>query len=138
MSVLAPIAPKLALLIPRLGCENDSEVVAAVRAIGRQLQGAGNDWHDLAAAVSQARAASEEEPRQTRQTTEPSSPSEAVLWLMRRLHLLKEREARFIRDISVHAWRGDGMRLSPKQLKWLGAITQRVWVIETGGAYDDW
>jgi hypothetical protein len=51
-SPLAPILPRLALLIPRLSTEHDGEVVATVRAIGRTLKGASLDFHDLAMAVA--------------------------------------------------------------------------------------
>ncbi len=44
----AGIAERLGKLIPRLASDHDGEVVATVLAIGRTLQGAGLDWHDLA------------------------------------------------------------------------------------------
>lgn len=51
MTSLAPVSAKLEKLIPMLSSDRDGEVVAAVRAIGRTLQSAGADWHDLAKAV---------------------------------------------------------------------------------------
>ena len=49
MNALSPIDNKVAALIPRLASDKDGEVVATARAIGRQLNKAGSDWHDLAA-----------------------------------------------------------------------------------------
>lgn len=51
MAVLAPIAPKIAKLIPRLATDHDGEVVATVRAIERTLKNAGLDFHNLAFAI---------------------------------------------------------------------------------------
>ena len=42
---------RVAKLVPSLGRDNDAEVLATVRAIGRALQGAGLDFHDLAGAL---------------------------------------------------------------------------------------
>ncbi len=38
-------------LLPLCGAENDHEALGACRGIGRKLQAAGLDWHDLAAAI---------------------------------------------------------------------------------------
>jgi hypothetical protein len=51
MSALIPVAEKLSKLIPRLATNHDGEIVATVAAIGRTLQSAGLDFHDLAAAL---------------------------------------------------------------------------------------
>ena len=48
----AGIADRLGKLIPRLASDHDGEVVATVSAIGRTLQGAGLDWHDLSERVT--------------------------------------------------------------------------------------
>jgi len=45
---LAPIAAKLANIIRRLASDKDGEVVAAVHAMTRTLQGIGADVHDVA------------------------------------------------------------------------------------------
>ncbi len=55
----APIGDKLAILIPRLGSNRDGEIVATVRAIGRQLSKNGSDWHDLADRLTAPEAAAE-------------------------------------------------------------------------------
>src|SRR3954451_13343212 len=50
MTALAPVRSKLSALIPRLASNFDGEVVAVAKAIGRTLQNAGLDFHDLAKA----------------------------------------------------------------------------------------
>jgi hypothetical protein len=51
VSALASVVAKLALIVPRLGSPYDGEVIASARAIGRTLQSAGCDWHDLSAMI---------------------------------------------------------------------------------------
>ena len=53
LPILAPVASKLARLIPLLSSDKDGEVFGAARAIGRTLHSAGLDWHDLAGAVTE-------------------------------------------------------------------------------------
>lgn len=48
---LAPIAPKIAALLPRLASEHEGEVIATARAVQRVLSSVGADLHDLAAAL---------------------------------------------------------------------------------------
>jgi hypothetical protein len=47
-------AVQLCKLIPRLASEHDGEIVATARAIGRTLESAGCDFHDLANAIERA------------------------------------------------------------------------------------
>jgi hypothetical protein len=54
MTALAPISEKIGKLIRMLGSDRDSEVLAAVQAIRRTLQGAGRNFHVLAEAVEKA------------------------------------------------------------------------------------
>jgi hypothetical protein len=50
-----PSLPEIvAKLIPRLASPHDGEVIATARAVGRALQSAGCDWHDLAKAAATA------------------------------------------------------------------------------------
>jgi hypothetical protein len=42
---------RIAQFLPKLGSESAGEVAATASAIGRVLQAAGNDWHDLAHAI---------------------------------------------------------------------------------------
>ena len=53
MTELTPIAGKLANIIRRLGSDRDGEIVAAVHAMRRVLQGIGADLHCLAERVEQ-------------------------------------------------------------------------------------
>ena len=52
MNALTVAAPKLSMLIPRLASDQDGEVVAVARAIGRVLAASNLDWHDLAAGIA--------------------------------------------------------------------------------------
>ncbi len=52
------VRTKLAAIIPRLATNHDGERLATVAALQRTLAGAGNDLHDLAAAVAQEPATS--------------------------------------------------------------------------------
>ena len=52
MNALTVAAPKLLMLIPRLASNQDGEVVALVRTIGRVLRASNLDWHDLAAGIA--------------------------------------------------------------------------------------
>lgn len=56
MNALTVVTPKLSLLIPRLASDQDGEIVAVVRAIGRVLAASKLDWHDLAAGIAADRA----------------------------------------------------------------------------------
>ena len=56
MNALTVAAPKLSMLIPRLASDQDGEVVAVARAIGRVLASHRLDWHDLAAGIARDRA----------------------------------------------------------------------------------
>jgi hypothetical protein len=48
-----PSLPEIvAKLIPRLASPHDGEVIATARAVGRALQSAGCDWHDLTKAIT--------------------------------------------------------------------------------------
>lgn len=46
-----PIPKQILKLIPKLASDNDGEVVATVKAIGRVLKSDELDWHDLANAI---------------------------------------------------------------------------------------
>ncbi|MGB0748170.1 MAG: hypothetical protein ACPGO3_05450 [Magnetospiraceae bacterium] len=52
-AALEPIAQRLQKLIAMLSSDRDGEVLAAVSAIDRALDGAGATWHDLAATVTE-------------------------------------------------------------------------------------
>jgi hypothetical protein len=51
MSALAAVAPRVGQLIRLLGSSQDGEALGACRALGRVLDGAGADFHELAASI---------------------------------------------------------------------------------------
>jgi hypothetical protein len=54
MTARPSLPESVAKLIPRLASPHDGEVIATARAVGRALQSAGCDWHDLAKAAATA------------------------------------------------------------------------------------
>ena len=115
MTAFVPIIPKLERLIPRLASNHDGEVIATTRAIGRTLQGAGLDWHDLAAALRPAAKPRDPETEDLREIVES---------LAARARLLTERETDFL--LNIHARLRRGQSVSPKQAKWLRDIHARL------------
>jgi len=93
MTALA-VAPKLAKLILLLGSDQDGEVLAAARAIGRTLGAVKADWHDLVRAL----------------TVEEEPDAQADLpFILRCLHghpALTEWESKFIGSIVQQQARG--------------------------------
>ena len=76
MNAVAPVAARLDPLIRRLASDKDGEVVACVRAIGRQLQKAGLSFHDLADRLTAPEPAAEDDALPVFPTTPlPSSGS---------------------------------------------------------------
>ena len=127
MLALAPIAPKLAKLIPRLASTHEGEVVATARAIERTLRGAGLDLHSLASAV--------EAPPETKEIivyrdrpppeVEPDTWVGVARWC--RDHdddALTAKERAFVTDMTARLT-CDGT-LSEKQAAWLRAIYVRL------------
>jgi hypothetical protein len=53
-AALSVVAPRIGQLIRLLGSNQDGEVVAAARAIGRTLKSAGADFHTLAATIERS------------------------------------------------------------------------------------
>jgi hypothetical protein len=115
VNTLSKIAPRLKCLVLMLSSDRDGEVVNAARAIGRTLQSAGTDWHDLAKHLVA------EPPHNTKK-------SDAVDWrvmhsfCLQRASLLNPREQQFINDLC--RWRG---ALTSKQRSWLEAIHDRLY-----------
>ena len=119
MNALTPIGDKIAILIPRLASDKDGEVVATVRAIGRQLQKSGSDWHDLASRLTIP----------VHVDTPETSFSgvrfyrEAVMWILDNGNgAIGEKEFDFLINL-----RASLSRRAPtaKQAKWLGDILER-------------
>ena len=119
MNALTPIGDKIAILIPRLASDKDGEVVATVRAIGRQLQKAGSDWHDLASRLT---APVPVDPPDTN-FTGVRSYREAVMWILDNEDgAIGDKEFDFLTNL-----RSSLSRRAPtaKQAKWLGDILER-------------
>jgi hypothetical protein len=117
-SGLTTIGPQLGRLLPLLGSNHDSEVVATERAIGRVLQGAGCDWHDLVKALLPT-------PAPIDAADLPSEKS-AILWCFHRRHELTLRDHQLIENLTDRH-----KPLSPKQQKWPRDIREK---LERGAA----
>ncbi len=119
MNALAPIGDKLAILIPLLASDKDGEVVATARAIGRQLQKTGSDWHDLAARLTAPTVKHHPEPEA--RCGGVSSYREALDWIIANDGgCLSEKECRFVRD--MRRYLSHSSRPTPKQADWIDAI----------------
>ncbi len=110
MNALAPVAPKIAKLIPRLASDHDGEVIATVRAIRRTLESAGLDLHALAAGLDSSTC-----------DGEPATWQELAAWCRNiGQHRLSLKEFVFVADMA------DRLVLdaqpSAKQAAWLRAI----------------
>lgn len=104
---------RLRLLLPMLSSDQDGEVIATARAIGRALKDAGRDWHDLAAAIgpapefrppSPARRPAPAKPKRPRPTPwSKLSPAARSTWLAAILNdvsfKLKDRECRTVEKV---------------------------------------
>lgn len=120
MMALAPIAPKLGPLVRMLGSPVDGEALAACRAIGRTLDNAGCDFHDLAEVVEfAALPVVVETPRQEAAPAPELKPWQVLAMSCIRAGTgqLKPVELDFLRGM-VH-WPGEP---SDKQSRWLSAI----------------
>jgi hypothetical protein len=82
----APIVQKITAILPRLSSPFDGEVVASAKAIGRTLESAGFDWHDLAARISrpllEARADRGEQSPPTWSSIHPDDRPGFLQWLL--------------------------------------------------------
>src|SRR3712207_1633638 len=95
---LTPVSAKLVKLLPRLATEQDGEVVATVRAIGRTLRSAGLDFHVLANALTHF-----PDPTGTlRYRPEPQTWHEVACWCRAYDQgRLTPKERRFVRDMAA-------------------------------------
>lgn len=118
-SRLSPHVTRLEKLLLMLSSDHDGEVLSAARAIGRTLQTAGADWHDLAGSLLA--------PAPRSQTKKPRDDDSDSDWramrefCLRHRGLLRARELEFV--TSVADWRGE---LTHKQYEWLTAIYERL------------
>lgn len=111
MSLPAPVASRLGLLIPRLASNHDGEVINTVRAIERTLRAGGRDLHDLARTLVAA----------TMPAPAPPPWQSLVRECRRHIGALSAKERDFV--VSLSAWRGEP---SAKQLAWLQTIHDRI------------
>jgi hypothetical protein len=109
MSLIASARTRIALIVPRLGSNHTGEIVASAAAIGRSLQSAGADWHDLANAIRSPGQDSRQ--HECPPTWQSMSPSSRYAWLTPILDRagLSEWEHKFATDMLGRA------RLSEKQ-----------------------
>jgi hypothetical protein len=125
MTGLATIAPKLNPLIRRLATDRDGEIVACVRAIGRQLDRAGLTFHDLADRLVTTPLAPVEAPG----TNVFHDYSTAVEWILRTdCGLLTAHEIRFIESMREILLRWPPR---PKQAAWIRVLLEKL-----GGRFD--
>jgi hypothetical protein len=120
---IAPVAPQLSKLIPLLASDQDGEVVATARAIGRVLTGKGLDWSDLSQAVGEIERLSFEASRSS--PTRQPSVIEMVARCQTHGHgKLSCRDRKFI--LTIAADLALGHRLSARQSQWLRDIYTRL------------
>ena len=135
MTLPAVILPKLSKLIPMLSTDQDGELVAAARAIGRALQGVGLDFHDLAHAFDTPRIVERVVYRDRPVPTKPADAppetwGELAQWLKIRSRKLQQHEADFIRDMAAQAW--ISREPSEKQKNWMRSLYSKLMRSESG------
>ena len=120
MSTALSLPPKVALLIPLLGSDQDGEVLGAVRAIERTLKAAGCDWHDLVKVITSPPIA----PVQPQPADMVRTPHDVAKWCARYASRLSDRERVFVHDmVGRLVWNGTA---TEKQSAWLRAIYVRL------------
>ena len=110
---LPHIMPRLKQLLLMLSSSAPGEIVAAAHAITRTLQGAGADWHDLAARLSA--------PPEPHSRDDDDDWREICRYCLEREELLHPREFEFL--YSLRQWRRSP---SEKQFAWLMSIYRRL------------
>lgn len=110
---------RLEKLLFMLSSPHDAEALSAARAIGRTLQTAGADWHDLTGLL----VAPVSKPQTKRPRDDDSDNDWRAMreFCLRHRGLLRARELEFL--TSVADWRGE---LTHKQHHWLTAIYERL------------
>ena len=125
MKILAPVSDKLDPLIRRLASDKDFEVVACVRAIARQLQNEGLDFHDLADRLGTA----PETPAQSHESPVFYDYLTAVEWLLAtNAGELSDNDIRFVKNMRgiLFSWPP-----KPKQAAWIRGLVEKL-----GGRFD--
>lgn len=121
-NALTAIAQRLGKLIPRLATDQDGEVVATARAIGRTLQSAGLDYHDLAqAVVTEPTPVIVYRERPAPAPSEPQSWSDIARWCRTQdLGRLTPREREFVADMCAKLVLD--AKPTDKQANWLRSL----------------
>lgn len=127
MTDISPVAPRLAVLIPRLGSGSDAERVASVHAIQKMLERIGADFHDLAAALG----VRSEDPALIEDAAESVDLSsltaaDMVGYLIHHASRLSQIERDFVAVLFGRHRRDAKLALSAKQEAWLKTIFDRV------------
>lgn len=126
------MSERLRKLIPLLSSDKDGEVVAAARAIGRELRAANRDWHWLAALASGQAPTAPNRPR-VDTPAPPGYDGDAALELIEMIeHLvaamsrLRPKEREFVMQ-QMYRVRQYGAKtvFSAKQAKWLRDLHRR-------------
>ena len=118
------IVDKLDPLVRRLASDKDGEVVACVRAIGRQLQKAGLSFHDLADQL-----AATETPAESHEPPVFYDYLTAVEWILATdCGELAARDIDFCQDVRLQLYYWPA---SPKQAAWIRGLVERL-----GGRFD--
>jgi hypothetical protein len=112
MSALVVVAPRIGQLIRLLGSDQDGEVVAAARALGRTLASVGEDFHTLADTIERAAPAT---------THHECDHRSMARWLLDSGARLSPKEWSFVSGMSTRLG-----SLSERQEVWLRAIFERV------------
>lgn len=121
---IAALAPRLGPLVGKLGSPHEGEIVAAARAIGRQLERHGLGWNDLGAAIAA------EPVRVVYRDRAPEPDPAAAEWramaefLASREELLSPKEADFIANMRRLIRRGGTP--TDRQRKWLHDIYAKI------------
>jgi hypothetical protein len=120
-NALAAIAERLGKLIPRLATDQDGEVVATARAIGRTLHSARLDFHDLAQAVVTEPAPVVVYRERPAPSSEPQSWSALARWCRAQdLGRLTPREREFVADMCAKLVLD--AKPTDKQANWLRSL----------------
>jgi hypothetical protein len=109
---LAVVAPRIGQLIRLLGSDQDGEVVAAARALGRTLASVGEDFHTLADTIERSAPAAHRGCEDHRAIAR---------WLLDSGARLSPKEWSFVADMANRFG-----SLSERQEAWLQAIYERV------------
>jgi hypothetical protein len=124
-----PAARRIAKALMLLGSPQDGEALAAARALGRLLEGAGMDLHGLAALVAgemERRAA----PAFTFATLPPRAARKQMGFLAWRPGVTEVERAR-LETLRARLLGAKALHLAAEELEWLDALWRRV---HEGGA----